>query len=66
MSFEDEARTSYIVMQKDIRRTDGCLKNSYHVTALQSAGDCDECLKLLGRAYMKLFDIKSHVDFGDV
>ena len=50
----------------EIRRIDGCLKNSYHVTALHNAGDCDGCLNLLSRGYMKFFGIKSHVQFGSV
>ena len=48
-----------------IRTIEGCLKNSYHVTALHNAGDCNECLGLLTEGYMKIFNIKSHVDFGD-
>jgi hypothetical protein len=45
-----------------IRRTEGCLKNSYHVTALQNAGECNECFKLLAKAFMVIFNINMHVD----
>lgn len=51
---------------KWVRQVEGCLKNSYHITALHNAGDCDACIKLLSRAYMQLFNVKSHVEFGEV
>jgi hypothetical protein len=51
---------------EDIRRTEGCLKNSYHITALHNAGDCDDCFVLLARSFMKLFSIFSHEKFGSI
>jgi hypothetical protein len=53
-------------MFNKIRTTDGCLKNSYHVTALHNAGDCEDCFRLLAKAFMKAFGIENHVEFGYV
>lgn len=47
-----------------IRLTDGCLKNSYHVTALHNAGDCRECFLILAKAFAEYFNIKDHVELG--
>lgn len=49
-----------------IRRTEGCLKNSYHITALHNAGDCNECFKLLAKAFMNVFNIQDHVELSEV
>jgi hypothetical protein len=49
-----------------LRKTEGCNINLYHVTALHNAGDCDNCFKLLGRAFMKMFTVTDHEDFGRI